>query len=258
MRRPLDRFTRITSNHGGSAPGSYYGKHLGTDYAVASNTPVKAPVSGKVVGQGWSGIVGNFIEINGVDNRTHRVLHLNRIDTRNGATVKEGQVIGLSGSTGSSSTGPHVHWDARKAGANFYGGFANYYDTEALARAAEAPKPKPPTSKPNTYKVRSGDTLSGIGTRAGINWRTIASINGIKSPYTIYPGQVLKLSSTAPTAPVYTTVKAGEGLSQIAKRAGYKDWWLPTSWQRISNLNRGGIWVTYNRNLKPNQKVMIK
>ena len=41
------------------------------------------------------------------------------------------------------------------------------------------------------YTVVSGDTLSGIGKKLGINWKDIASKNGISSPYTIYPGQKL-------------------------------------------------------------------
>ncbi len=41
------------------------------------------------------------------------------------------------------------------------------------------------------YTVKSGDTLSGIGVSLGVNWHTIASKNGIHSPYTIYPGQKL-------------------------------------------------------------------
>lgn len=43
-----------------------------------------------------------------------------------------------------------------------------------------------------TYIVKRGDTLSHIGAVLGVNWRTIASKNGISSPYTIYPGQKLK------------------------------------------------------------------
>lgn len=49
------------------------------------------------------------------------------------------------------------------------------------------------SSSSKTYTVKSGDTLSGIGVKVGVNWKTIASKNGIKSPYTIYPGQVLKI-----------------------------------------------------------------
>ena len=47
-------------------------------------------------------------------------------------------------------------------------------------------------SSSRTYTVKSGDTLSGIGAKLGVNWKTIASKNGIKSPYIIYPGQKLK------------------------------------------------------------------
>ena len=41
------------------------------------------------------------------------------------------------------------------------------------------------------YVVKSGDTLSGIGAKLGVDWNTLASKNGIKSPYTIYAGQKL-------------------------------------------------------------------
>ena len=47
-----------------------------------------------------------------------------------------------------------------------------------------------------TYTVVNGDTLSGIGHKVGMNWRKIAEINSIQSPYTIHPGQVLKLTET--------------------------------------------------------------
>ncbi|WP_368156394.1 GH25 family lysozyme [Collinsella aerofaciens] len=42
-----------------------------------------------------------------------------------------------------------------------------------------------------TYTVKSGDTLSGIGASLGVDWHTIAIKNGIGSPYAIYPGQKL-------------------------------------------------------------------
>ncbi len=41
------------------------------------------------------------------------------------------------------------------------------------------------------YTVKSGDTLSGIGAKLGVDWHAIASKNGIGAPYTIYPGQKL-------------------------------------------------------------------
>lgn len=58
--------------------------------------------------------------------------------------------------------------------------------------------------------------------------------------------------------PVYTTVRPGEGLSQISKRAGYKDWFLPTSWARIAKLNGRGNWIKFNQSLKPGQRIRVK
>lgn len=48
------------------------------------------------------------------------------------------------------------------------------------------------TNSSKTYVVKSGDTLSAIGNKLGVKWQDIANKNGIKSPYTIYPGQTLK------------------------------------------------------------------
>lgn len=55
------------------------------------------------------------------------------------------------------------------------------------------------TSTAKTYTVVSDDTLSKIGSKTGINWKTIAELNGIKSPYTVKIGQVLKLSEGVTT-----------------------------------------------------------
>lgn len=49
-----------------------------------------------------------------------------------------------------------------------------------------------PQSGERIYVVKSGDTLSEIGAKLGVNWKDIARINGITSPYTIYPGQKLR------------------------------------------------------------------
>ena len=50
------------------------------------------------------------------------------------------------------------------------------------------------------YTVAKGDTLSQIGTELCVNWKDIAEINGIKDPYTITVGQVLKIPNTSTTA----------------------------------------------------------
>src|SRR5690606_31716265 len=43
------------------------------------------------------------------------------------------------------------------------------------------------------YKVKRGDTLYGIAFRHGLDYREVASLTRIGPPYTIYPGQTLRL-----------------------------------------------------------------
>ncbi|MHC0429236.1 peptidoglycan-binding protein [Streptomyces sp. O3] len=49
-----------------------------------------------------------------------------------------------------------------------------------------------------TYTVKRGDTLSSIGSRLGVKWRTLADLNGVRAPYLIKPGQRLKTSKPKP------------------------------------------------------------
>jgi lipoprotein NlpD len=55
--------------------------------------------------------------------------------------------------------------------------------------------------KATVYIVRSGDTLWSIAWRAGFDHRQVAAWNGLRPPYTIYPGQRLRLTSPYRTAP---------------------------------------------------------
>lgn len=48
------------------------------------------------------------------------------------------------------------------------------------------------------YRVRRGDSLHAIAFKYGLDWREIARLNGISSPYTIYPDQILRLTSNSP------------------------------------------------------------
>lgn len=59
------------------------------------------------------------------------------------------------------------------------------------APPARTPKPKPET--PTTYKVQSGDTLSGIAAEHGTTWQEIAELNKLSDPRRLRVGQVLEL-----------------------------------------------------------------
>lgn len=62
----------------------------------------------------------------------------------------------------------------------------------------QPPAKKTPTTlekdwRPDTYVVKKGDTLYGIGLEYGYDYKEIAQWNNIQPPYRIYVGQTLKL-----------------------------------------------------------------
>lgn len=68
---------------------------------------------------------------------------------------------------------------------------------EPPASGGGAP-PLPHTRIPGgSYQVVKGDTLYSIAFRNGVDFRDLAGWNGIAAPYTIWPGQVLRLSPTS-------------------------------------------------------------
>lgn len=55
---------------------------------------------------------------------------------------------------------------------------------------------------PPIYEVRRGDTLYSIAFRFGLDWRDVSGWNNISAPYTIRPGQELRLSRPPQRRPV--------------------------------------------------------
>ena len=93
------------------ATGYAYDGHRGTDYAVASNTPVVAADDGTVIYSEWSDSGGWGVVMDHAYDRT-AYFHNNQLFVYPGQHVSRGQLIALSGSTGN-STGPHVHFEVR-------------------------------------------------------------------------------------------------------------------------------------------------
>ncbi|HEY7702320.1 MAG TPA: LysM peptidoglycan-binding domain-containing protein [Candidatus Limnocylindrales bacterium] len=65
--------------------------------------------------------------------------------------------------------------------------------TPAATPTPPATTPKPSSAAPTTYRVRSGDTLSGIAAVHGTTWQVLAELNGLDDPRRLRVGQVLKL-----------------------------------------------------------------
>lgn len=89
--------------------------HGGVDLAVAAGTPVLAARDGQVVRSGWVGAYGYAVYLEHGDGVQTRYAHLSALLVGEGEFVRQGDAIGLAGSTGA-STGPHLHFEIRLAG----------------------------------------------------------------------------------------------------------------------------------------------
>jgi LysM repeat protein len=59
--------------------------------------------------------------------------------------------------------------------------------------ASEAPVPRPRPTKPTTYRIKDGDTLSEIAAAFGVSVKYLQKKNNIKNPDRIKAGATLKL-----------------------------------------------------------------
>lgn len=95
--------------------------HGAIDYAVASGTTVKAAASGVVMyTANLTSSYGTYVVIRHANGLQTYYGHgtAGSIVVRHGQTVKQGEKIMLSGSTGHSS-GPHLHFEVRKSPYNY-------------------------------------------------------------------------------------------------------------------------------------------
>lgn len=111
LKAPL-HFSRISSRYSGNRFHpvlKIYRPHTGVDYAAPAGTPVMAIGDGTIIEKGYLGGNGNYIKIRHNSVYTTGYNHLSGFGKgiANGVRVKQGQIIGFVGSTGT-STGPHL------------------------------------------------------------------------------------------------------------------------------------------------------
>jgi len=90
--------------------------HPGIDILVNTGENVYAPGDGKVVKVGNRRGYGRTIEIDHGFGYTTLYAHLYKIKVKKGQLVNRGEVIGLSGESGSLATGPHLHYEVKHNG----------------------------------------------------------------------------------------------------------------------------------------------
>jgi len=90
--------------------------HYGIDIVVKKKTPVKAIAPGTVIFSAWTPDNGNVIIIQHPGKWLSVYKHNHKLLKRQGDQVEAGEVIAISGDTGTNTTGPHLHFELWKNG----------------------------------------------------------------------------------------------------------------------------------------------
>lgn len=92
--------------------------HSGVDWALPVGTPIPALANGTIVLNQESKVLGHVVVLRIMDKEKKLAYigycHLQEPGLAVGTKVKEGEIIGKSGNSGSASSGPHLHMTASR------------------------------------------------------------------------------------------------------------------------------------------------
>ena len=116
-RMPVDG-TRLSSDYGMRNHPVLGGRrgHKGVDLAGPTGTPIFATADGVVSRADWFSSYGLYVSLEHGGAMQTRYGHMSRLNVAAGQRVRKGEIVGYVGSTGR-STGPHLHYEVRVAGA---------------------------------------------------------------------------------------------------------------------------------------------
>ncbi len=111
LKSPIKFQYRVSSRYNLRRRIKHYGNrikaHRGTDFAARYGTEIMTTASGTVVESARRGGNGNYVKVKHNSTYSTQYLHMKRRKVRVGDYVKQGDIIGWVGMTGSTS-GPHV------------------------------------------------------------------------------------------------------------------------------------------------------
>lgn len=90
--------------------------HFGLDFVMKEDRPVFASAGGYVVFASYTTDYGYSIIINHSDNFITKYYHCSALLKKEGDFVTQGELIALSGNSGTESSGPHLHFEIWKNG----------------------------------------------------------------------------------------------------------------------------------------------
>jgi nucleoid-associated protein YgaU len=141
--------------------------------STAENQSPRAVISGPT-----SGLVGQSLSFSGAD-----------------SSDPDGRIVSYVWNFGDGATGSGVNVTHSYKAAGTYK--VTLTVTDDGNGTAQVSSQREVSAASNTYTVQSGDTLMEISRKLFNGdpqyWDEIAALNGIQAPYTIYPGDVLKV-----------------------------------------------------------------
>ena len=204
-------YGRVTSEFG-----PRWGRfHNGIDIDLEKGDHVYATFEGRVRFARYYGGYGNVIIIRHYNGLETTYAHLSKILVKPNDMVKPGDLIGLGGNTGR-STGSHLHFEVRYKGhpinpremIDFTYGYLeehtfivdkSYFSSSNPYESAHGgPRHNHKDKIQNSgstkyYKIRPGDSLSGIAKRFRTTVKKICSLNGISVNTTLRVGKTLRI-----------------------------------------------------------------
>ena len=90
--------------------------HIGIDYVVKKETPVYSTADGFVIFADYTIQDGNIMIINHNDGYISVYKHCSVLLKKSREAVNQGELIALSGNSGETTTGPHLHFEIWKDG----------------------------------------------------------------------------------------------------------------------------------------------
>lgn len=184
---------RITSQFG--ERGAKY--HYGIDIKLYKGDPVKVAFEGVVRIAQYSRSYGNVVVVRHNNGLETLYAHLSARKVRPGDHVEAGHIIGLGGNTGR-STGSHLHFECRYKGEPINPNDIIDWEkgelvTDVLNLSKDNFKYLAEARAIKWYRIRSGDTLSGIASRHGTSVGTLCRLNGMSRNSTIYSGRSIRV-----------------------------------------------------------------
>ena len=165
-------------------------QHFGLDIRIKTGDTIRAAFDGKVrISRYERRGYGHYLVIRHPNGLETLYGHLSKKLVGEDDIVHAGDPIGLGGNTGR-STGPHLHFETRILGNAINPAFMfDFPHQRAMTDYYVYEK----NTRPVYYKVKSGDTLSGIALRNQTSVSSICKLNGITSKSVIKPGQTLRV-----------------------------------------------------------------